>query len=204
MTWKHGLLLGMAVGVVVGALAMALLLAGGREGREEVPVQEPARAESVRKPPNLPPEVTEARPFRPPRGHDVAALLRQEVEASVSGLASGDASVRLQSIKDLRRLKAKEEAPRVRTLLGDPDGAVRRAAAMTAGYFNDSEAFSELARLTKEDKEPSVRAAAISSLIMTGGRKNKLTAAILADNLTSPNPHVRLAAVTAITCSTGL
>ncbi len=217
MSWKHGLTLGIITGAVAGGLVTALLLPRSQSQQGAPPRGQPAPRGPARRPSELPPEVVKARPLQPswasaappkPRAggrrpsmealEKDPALFRKEVEANARSLASSDASVRLDSVRALRRLRAKEEAPRVRALLGDPNPAVRRAAATTAGYFSDPEAFEEVLKLAREDRDSSVRAAAISSLITTGGRKNERTAAVLTEDLTSTDPHVRLAAVTAM------
>jgi len=82
--------------------------------------------------------------------------------ASQSQLA-GVRAAALSAMRDLRAplgQKAPTDAASVMTQLGDADAAVRRQAALTAGYVRDAAAATALAGLLKSDPSPQVRKAA--------------------------------------------
>ncbi len=218
MSPKRSIVAATLAGLVVGAAVTAILLSGRRLEVDNAS-SSPSPKTSDGTSSLLPESVVKPKrhvPHRPPTGtpsagsgtatpvRDVEKLkktpakFQKAVAESVGQLSSKDAPSRAVAIQNLRRLGAKDEKLRVRPLIADSDARVRAAAVRTAAYFKDQEAFDGIAKLAASDKSSEVRAAAISSLIMTGGRKNERTAEILFKNMTSPEPQVRIAAVNAL------
>lgn len=86
----------------------------------------------------------------------------------VEALADKSINLQMAALKNIGRLKYRDALPVVLTFLDSPDPRLRRNAALTVGYLNDSSAVPTLLAMAYEDASPLVRPAAVEALGMVG------------------------------------